>query len=110
MRDRVSYDFRLVASRKLYDQAVGTAKSPSLAPLTPGFFAHLHPLDIERASVVAGAEVKLSSARATIVATVKPDTSVRRGTVWIPFNQPGGTVGELIDCTAAITDVRIENL
>ena len=33
---RNSYDYRLVVSRKLYDQAVGTADSPSLAPLAPG--------------------------------------------------------------------------
>jgi predicted molibdopterin-dependent oxidoreductase YjgC len=99
-----------VVSRKLYDQATGTANSPSLAPLTIGFAAHVHPLDIERASVLAGAEVKLSSARASIVVEVHPDATVRRGTVWVPFNQPGGTVGELIDCGAPVTDVRIENL
>ena len=72
--DRNSYDFRLVVSRKLYDQAVGTANSPSLAHLAPGFAAHVHPLDIERASVVAGAEVKLSSARASIVVTRRSPT------------------------------------
>ncbi|MCU1359207.1 MAG: nuoG [Ilumatobacteraceae bacterium] len=110
LTERNSYDFRLVVSRKLYDQAIGTANSPSLAHLAPGFTAHLHPLDIERASVIAGAEVKLSSSRSSIVVTVEADPTVLRGTVWLPFNQPGGTVGELIDCTAAITDVRIENL
>jgi NADH-quinone oxidoreductase subunit G len=110
LRDRNSYDFRLVVSRKLYDQATGTANSPSLAHLAVGFAAHVHPLDIERASVVVGAEVKLSSPRASIVVEVQPDPTVRRGTVWVPFNQPGGTVGELIDCHAAVTDVRIENL
>ena len=31
--DRNGYDYRLVVSRKLYDPAVGTAMSPSLAPL-----------------------------------------------------------------------------
>jgi NADH-quinone oxidoreductase subunit G len=108
--DRNSYDFRLVVSRKLYDQAVGTANSPSLAHLAPGFAAHLHPLDIERAGVMAGAEVKLSSPKASIIARIEPDVTVLRGTVWVPFNQPGGSVGELIDCNASVTDVRIENL
>jgi predicted molibdopterin-dependent oxidoreductase YjgC len=108
--ERISYDFRLVVSRKLYDQAVGTANSPSLAHLAPGFAAYLHPLDLERASVVAGAEVRLSSRRAGIVVTIQSDPAVLRGTVWIPFNQPGGTVGELIDCDAPVIDVRIENL
>ena len=41
---------------------------------------------------------------------IEPDESVLRGTVWVPFNQPGPNIGELIDCTAAVVDVRIENL
>jgi NADH-quinone oxidoreductase subunit G len=108
--DRNNYDFRLVVSRKLYDAAVGTAASPSLAHLAEGAVAHLHPLDIERAGVTAGADAKLTSAKSSIVMQIQPDQTVLRGTVWIPFNQPGGIVGELIDCTAAVTDVRIENL
>jgi hypothetical protein len=30
--------------------------------------------------------------------------------VWVPFNQPGPNVGELIDSHAAVNDVRIETL
>ena len=37
-------------------------------------------------------------------------TAVPRGTVWSPFNQPGGTVEEIIDATAPVTDVRIERI
>jgi len=107
---RNSYDFRLVVSRKLYDAAVGTAASPSMAHLAPGQSAHLHPLDIERAGVAVGSEVKVSSPKATVVMRIEADTTVLRGTVWVAFNQPGGNVGDLIDCTAAVTDVRIENL
>jgi NADH-quinone oxidoreductase subunit G len=107
---RNSYDFRLVVSRKLYDAAVGTASSPSMAQLAPGEAAHLHPLDIERAGVVAGTEVKVISPRATVIMRIEADPTVLRGTVWVPFNQPGGSVGDLIDCTAPVTDVRIENL
>jgi len=54
--------------------------------------------------------VKVSSPKASLVLRVEPDHSVLRGTVWVPFNQPGANVGELIDCTAAVTDVRVENL
>ena len=46
--ERNSYDYRLVVSRKLYDNAVFTLKSLSLAPLATGSQLHLHPLDIER--------------------------------------------------------------
>jgi len=107
---RNSYDFRLVVSRKLYDQAVGVTKSPSLSHLAPGAAAHLHPLDIERASAVAGADVTLTSQRGRLVLRAVPDESVLRGTVWVPFNQPGVNVGDIIDCTADVIDVRIENL
>lgn len=108
--DRNSYDFRLVVSRRLYDDAVSTRTCPSLAHLARGMTAHVHPLDIERAGAHDGADVRLSSAKAGIVVTVESDATVLRGTVWVPFNQPGSTIGELIDCTAAVTDVRIENI
>jgi NADH-quinone oxidoreductase subunit G len=108
--DRNSYDFRLVVSRKLYDQAVGTAKSPSMAHLAKPATVHLHPLDVERVGAIAGAEVKVSSARTSVILQVTADDAVLRGTAWVPFNQPGPNIGDLIDCFAAVTDVRIENL
>ena len=57
-----------------------------------------------------GVEVKVRSARATVVLPVVADASVLRGTAWMPWNNPGSNVGELIDCFAAVNDVRIENL
>ncbi len=108
--DRNSYDFRLVVTRTLYDRAVGTAQSPSMAHLAPESTLHMHPLDIERAGVVVGSDVKVTSQRASVVFRVDADESVLRGTVWVPFNQAGAPVSELLDCTAAITDVRVENL
>ena len=58
-RERNTYDYRLVVSRKLYDNAVGTVRSPSLAPLAPGAAAHLHPLDFDQTGVAAGADVRI---------------------------------------------------
>ena len=37
---------RVVATAKLYDGAVGTSRSPSLAPLAPKATARLHPNDL----------------------------------------------------------------
>ena len=108
--ERNAYDFRLVVSRTLYDQATGTANSPSLAHLAPHSAVHLHPLDIERVGTTEGTEVKVSSTRTSVVFGVVADASVLRGTAWVPFNQSGPNVGELIDCFAAVNDVRIENL
>jgi NADH-quinone oxidoreductase subunit G len=106
---RNSYDFRLVVSRKLYDAAIGTAKSPSLAHLAMGSELRLHPLDIERVGSNEGADVKVISKRASMVFKVVADESVVRGSAWVPFNQPGPNIGELIDASAPVTDVRVES-
>jgi len=108
--ERNAYDFRLVVSRTMYDQAIGTAQSPSLAHLPRGSAVHLHPLDLERVGTTDGTEVKVTGARATVVFTVVADTTVLRGTAWVPFNNPGPNVGDLIDSFATVNDVRIENL
>jgi len=108
--ERNSYDFRLVVSRTLYDEAVGTATSPSLAHLPRGSVLHLHPLDLERVGTTAGTDVKVIGPRSTVIFSTVADESVLRGTAFVPFNNPGPKVGELIDCFAAVNDVRIENL
>jgi NADH-quinone oxidoreductase subunit G len=106
--DRNSYDYRLVVSRKLYDNAIGTAKSPSLAHLPMGSELHLHPLDVERVGSTDGADVKVTSKRASMVFKVVADVTVMRGSAWVPFNQPGPSIGELIDSSEVVTDVRVE--
>ncbi|MEY4339102.1 MAG: NADH-quinone oxidoreductase subunit, partial [Actinomycetota bacterium] len=108
--ERNAYEFRLVVNRVLYDQAVGTAKSPSLAHLARTAAVHLHPLDLERVGTTDGRSVKLSGSRTSVVFTAVADTSVLRGTAWVPFNQSGPDVGELIDCFAPVNDVRIETI
>ncbi len=107
--ERNAYDYRLVVSRKLYDNAVGTAMSPSLAHLTTGSLMHLHPLDVERVGTTDGGDVKVTSKRASMVFTVVADDTVVRGSAWVPFNQPGPNVGELIDSDATATDLRVES-
>jgi NADH-quinone oxidoreductase subunit G len=105
-----SYDYRLVVSRKLYDNAVSTRMSPSLAPLAIGAGAHVHPLDLERVGVSEGTDVKLVGARGSVVLPLIADETVQRGTIWAPFNQEGADITELVDADAPITDVRIERL
>jgi NADH-quinone oxidoreductase subunit G len=104
------YDYRLVVSRKLYDRAVGTAMSPSLSKLPIGAGAHLHPADLDRVGEPDGAEVKLISASGSVVLPLVADDLVQRGTVWAPFNQAGADITEIVDSSAAVTDVRIERL
>ncbi len=106
-RQRNSYDHRLVVSRKLYDRAVGTAMSHSIAKLGPGSGAHLHPLDVDALGVATGDDVQLIGEKATAILSVVANPAVPRGIVWAPFNQ-GGAVEDLIDGEAAVIDVKIE--
>jgi NADH-quinone oxidoreductase subunit G len=104
------YDFRLVVSRKLYDRAVSTAMSPSLAKLGVGAGARIHPLDLPRVGVESGTEVKLISASGSVVLPLIEDPTVQRGTLWAPFNQAGADVSDVVDSSAPVTDVRVERL
>ena len=104
------YDFRLVVSRKLYDRAVNTVMSPSLAKLNVGGGARVHSLDLPRVGVDVGTEVKLISATGSVVMPLVADDSVQRGTIWAPFNMAGPDITDLVDADAPVTDVRIERL
>ncbi|MFT3851556.1 MAG: NADH-quinone oxidoreductase subunit NuoG [Ilumatobacteraceae bacterium] len=108
--DRNAYDFRLVVSRKMFDASTAVQHASSVAPLARPATVHVHPLDLARIGAVPGTEVKVSSARGSVVLAVEADDDVLRGTAWVPFNQPGPAVGDLVDCTAPVTDVRIETL
>ena len=108
--DRNAYDYRLMVSRRLYDAAIGTAKSPSLASLAGDTSASINPLDLDRLGIPAGTDVTLTGPRGRVVASLAADARVPRGTVRLPFNTPGVTPGDLIDTGAAVLDVRIERL
>jgi NADH-quinone oxidoreductase subunit G len=108
--ERNSYDYRLVVSRVLYDQATGLAESPTLAPLARPAAVHLHPLDLDRLGAAPGSSVKVSSATASVVLPVAADPTVVRGTVWAGWNLPDTTIGELLDASASVVDVRVESL
>jgi len=108
--DRNSYDYRLVVSRKLYDRAVGTQMSRSLADLAPGAAAYVHPLDLDRMGVTEGDEVRLIGIKSSIVLAIRGDDRVPRGVVWSPFNQRGGRIADMIDASADVIDLRIERI
>ncbi|CAB4577376.1 unannotated protein [freshwater metagenome] len=108
--ERPGFGYRLVVGRKLYDNGRNVAESPSLAPLAPGSALHMHPLDLERLGAADGASVKVSGDRTSIVMDVKSDDSVQRGTVWAAWAQPGANIGELIDSTKWVNDVKVETL
>jgi anaerobic selenocysteine-containing dehydrogenase len=108
--DRNSYDYRVVMFRKLYDAAIGTANSPSLAHLAPGAGVTIHPLDRARLGVDIGNNVKVTSPRATVLLPIFESEDVLKGTAQIAFNQPGADARELIDGSSHVCDVRIEKI
>jgi len=108
--DRNSYDLRLVVSRKMYDRAVGTVASRSLTNLSVGAAVYLNPRDAEAIGTAAGREVRVSTSRTSIVLPVRIDPGVTKGTAWVPFNQAGADIRELISADQPVVDVRVENL
>ena len=105
-----AYRMRLITSRKLYDAAVGTAFSTSLSGLAPTPSAHLNPSDFARLATASGTQVKLVGERSTVVLPAISDPGVVRGAVWVGFHLPGAAIGELIDSSHEVTDVRVESL
>lgn len=108
--ERNSYDLRLVVSRKMYDNAVSTVTSPSLAHLSIGAGIYLNSRDIERIGASVGKDVKVSASSKSVILMLHADDSVLKGTAWVPFNQPGTDIRELLNANNLIVDVRVENL
>ena len=108
--ERNSYNYRLVLHRTLYDGAVGTATSPSLAGLAGESRVTVHPLDLARVGATTGDRVTVTSSHGAIVVPVSADESVTRGTAVMVFNQRGADPRELVDIDADVTDVRIEKV
>jgi predicted molibdopterin-dependent oxidoreductase YjgC len=107
---RNSYEFRLVSGRKLYDKAIGTTTSQSLANLADAAAVYVHPHDLERIGKSDGASVRVSSNAGAIALPVRASSAVVRGTAFVPFNLAGADVRELIRHDQAVTDVRIEGI
>ena len=107
---RNSYEFRLDLSRKLFDRAIGTITSPSLANLATEANVFIHPLDLDRVGAAEGTNVRVTNSHSSIVLPVRASSSVPRGTAWVPFNQIGADVRELIRRNESIIDVRIESM
>jgi len=107
---RNSYEFRLDLSRKLFDRAIGTITSPSLENLATEANVFIHPLDLDRVGADEGTNVRVSNSHSSIVLPVRASSSIPRGTAWVPFNQLGADVRELVRRNESIIDVRIESM
>ncbi|MGA1570171.1 MAG: molybdopterin-dependent oxidoreductase, partial [Ilumatobacteraceae bacterium] len=108
-----NYELRLIVSRTLYDAAVLTAASPSLAELAAGPGISVHPADLDALGVPSGDEIRVVGPRGSVMLPACADDRLRRGTVGAAFNQvdPSGVHGDIrdvIDASAAVNDVRLE--
>lgn len=105
---RLTHQFRLLVSRVLYDRAVATAESTSLAPLARQAAVHLHSADAQRLGVRAGTDLRVAANGAAIVLPLVIDDAVARGVAFVPFNQHGSDVRQLIRHDVPVTDAIIE--
>jgi NADH-quinone oxidoreductase subunit G len=105
---RDAYALRLVSGRKLYDAGRVSAASPSLAPLASGATLLVHPTDRERVGIADGESVQATSGRGSVTLPVRAAPGIPRGVAFLTFNQPGPGAADLIDATAAVTDIRLE--
>lgn len=103
-----SYAFRLVATRKLYDQGTLVQSAPSLAPLAVSASVSLNPWEFDRLGVAAGGRATIRTAKASVSVTVHSDIGVPRGVAAMIVNQADGRVSDLISADELVSEVRIE--
>jgi NADH-quinone oxidoreductase subunit G len=103
-----AYSFRLVATRKMFDQGTIVQANPHLAGLAPGTVARVHPADADRLGLQAGDRAVLRTSRTSLTLPVHPDPGVPRGAVALVVHQADVSVGELIAAGSAVTEIRVE--
>jgi NADH-quinone oxidoreductase subunit G len=106
-----AYSFRLVVTRKMYDQGTLVQQAPHLAPLATAAGqvpVRLNPADVARLGLDDGAMVKVTSARGSIAAAAVADDGVPRGIAAFVFDQSPGGAQSLVDPSQPVTDVHVE--
>ncbi len=103
-----SYSFRLVATRKLYDQGTIVQSGNHLAGLAPGTSVRVSPYDFDRLGVAPGDTVSVRSPRTTLMMPIHADSGVSRGTAAVVLNQADYRVSELMNIADVVTELRIE--
>jgi len=107
---RDAYALRLVAGRRLYDGGRMTSEVPLLQRVLRPYALHINPHAASLLGFEAGAQVRVTSNRGSILATVEPDAGVPEGIGQLDFSADGAGAAELIDAAAAVNDVRVETL
>ncbi len=81
------YPFVLITGRQLEHWHTGamTRRASILDAIEPVPIITMHPDDIEQIGVAEGSAITVSSRRGSIAASVRVDTGLRRGDVFVPF-------------------------
>ena len=103
-----AYSLRLVTRRKLYDNGTLVSEAPSLSGLAEEPSLSVNPDDLTRIGIADGTRVKVTSSKGSLVAPVTFDTTVPAGTVVLHWNLGDPSPRNLIDASAAVTEVRVE--
>ncbi len=107
---RDAYALRLVAARKLYDKGDMVVRSPSIAALATAPILLVNPADRDRIGVRDGDDVRATTNRGSLVLELRGDATTAAGLAFLAFTQSGPGPADLIDATAAVTDLRVETL
>jgi anaerobic selenocysteine-containing dehydrogenase len=92
----------------MWDGGVLVQRAPSLAGLHPPLALRVNPEDLSRLGDGHVGEVKVSTARGSVVVPAVADDHVAAGSAVLPFNLPGGGAGSLIDASAAYNELTVE--
>lgn len=87
--ERVGGELTLHLARVMYDDGVLLRHGSSLVDLAPGGAVHLHPDDATRLGLAEGDASRVVSDGGEAVLPVVLDSTLHRGVVYVPFNQPG---------------------
>ena len=107
---RDAYALRLVVGRRLYDNGRMVSEAAALQRVRRPFPLRISPHDAAGLGVESGAEVRVTSGRASRELTVEIDARVPAGIAKIDFSADGAGAAELIDVNTAVTDLRVETL
>lgn len=108
-----AYSFRLVVTRKMYDQGTLVTQAAHLAPLaTPAGAgaARLNPADLARLGVESGTTVKVSGSRGQLMVPAVADDGVPKGTVAFVHDAATGGAFALVEPDRSVTDVHVETV
>ena len=107
---RDAYALRLVVGRRLYDNGRMVSEAAALERVRRPFPLRISAHDAAGLGVESGAEVRVTSSRASRELTVEIDARVPAGIAKIDFSADGAGAAELIDVNTAVTDLRVETL